>query len=315
MGTECVLQVEEYARMINEQSTLRIIERDIGFEFCGLLDRVYGLNFSIDIPLLKKLLTGDFGGPLGDALDLQKFAGRTVKIPIESTPCTQQNRALVVAIKNMELVLVIFFSSELSKATDYFVDMLEGLNRPLELAPSGFLLHSLEVTMSKFFRTLRMATTESNKMLRDVSGPRACSSYLSLVLKEFISTLDTQEKLTEAMARYQLLDYRGRLGNPSKVAVVATKMDTKPKAAPQSTSYAVTKAVCGEHFAGQLKAHDPKTSRMFTCTYGDGCRFAHDDITKWSEERKSNTVATLGYRFRQPSLDALSKIKNGKTRV
>ena len=64
MGTECVLQVEEHARVINEQSTLQISERDPGFKCCGLLDRVYGLSFLVDIPLLKKPLTGDFGGPV-----------------------------------------------------------------------------------------------------------------------------------------------------------------------------------------------------------------------------------------------------------
>ena len=73
MGTECVLQVEEYARVINEQSTLQISERDPGFKWCGQLNRVYGPSFSVDILLLKKLLTGDFGGPLGDALDLLWF--------------------------------------------------------------------------------------------------------------------------------------------------------------------------------------------------------------------------------------------------
>ena len=312
MGTECELQAEEYARVINEQSTLRITERDPGFKCCGLLDRVFNLNFSVDIPLLKKLLTGDFGGPPGDALDLQKFAGRAVKIPIELTPCPHQNRALVVAVKNMELVFVIFFGSAFHKATDAFVDKLEGLHRPMELAPSGFLLHSLELALSKYFRALRMATTTVNMTLRDVSTPAACATYLSLVLKTFVSTLDTQEKLNEAMARYQLLDYRSRLGNPAKTLLPGSKSEPKVKAA---VSADAKKAVCGEHFAGQVKAQDPRTSRTFTCQYGDACRFHHDDITNWTEAKKTNTAAGLAHRFRQPSLDALGKIKSGKTRV
>ena len=309
MGTECVLQVEEYARVINEQSTLRLTERDPGFQCCGLLDRVYTLNFSVDIPLLKKLLTGDFGGPPGDALDLQKFAGRAVKIPTELTPCSQQNRALVVAVKNMEMVFVIFYGSAFHKSTDIFVDQLEGLSRPLELAPSGFLLHSLEVALSKYFRTLRMATTTSNALLRDVSTPVACATHLSLVLKNFVSTLDTQEKLTEAMARYQLLDYRSRLGNPS------IKIEGKLKASISTTNADTIKPVCGEHFAEQVKALDPKTSRTFTCQYGDACRFHHGDISKWTVAKKTATAATLTHRFRQPSLDALGMIKSGKTRL
>ena len=74
MGTECLLHVEEYARVIIEQCTFRHSERDDGFETCGLLQMIWNLNFSEDELLLKKLLTGEFGGPSEDALDLQKFA-------------------------------------------------------------------------------------------------------------------------------------------------------------------------------------------------------------------------------------------------
>ena len=312
MGTECELQVEEYARVINEQSTLRLAERDPGFTCCGLLDRVFNLNFSVDIPLLKKLLTGDFGGPPGDALDLQKFAGKGIKIPTDLIPCPNQNRGLVVAVKNMELVFVIFFGSAFHKATDAFVDELEGLHRPMELAPSGFLLHSLELALSKYFRALRMATTSSNASLRDISTPAACATYLSVVLKTFVSTLDTQEKLNEAMARYQLLDYRSRLGNPVKALIPAVRSEPKAKLAVSSEA---KKPICGEHFAGQVKAQDPRTSRMFKCQYGDACRFQHGDVINWTEAMKATTAAGLAHRFRQPLLDALGKIKSGKTRV
>ena len=50
-------------------------------------------------------------------------------------------------------------------------------------------------------------------------------------------------------------------------------------------------------------------------SYGDACRYQHDDITGWTEAKKSATGANLAYRFRQPSLDALGKVKSGKTRV
>ena len=117
------------------------------------------------------------------------------------------------------------------------------------------------------------------------------------------------------MARYQLLNYRGCLGNTTKGAPWASKTEAKAKTAPSPASIAVMKAVCGEHFAGQLKVQDPKTSHTFSCTFGDSCRFAHDDISKWTEDKKSATASTLAYRLRQPSLDALGKIKNGKTCV
>jgi hypothetical protein len=77
----------------------------------------------------------------------------------------------------------------------------------------------------------------------------------------------------------------------------------------------VVKPMCGEHFAGQLKVQDPKTSRTFACSFGEACRFRHDDITGWTEAKKASTAASLLLRFRQPSIDALGKVKNGKTRV
>lgn len=121
---------------------------------------------------------------------------------------------------------MIFFGSAFHKATDAFVDKLECLHQPMELVPSGFLLHLLELALSKYFRALRMATTTVNMTLRDISTPAACATYLSLVLKIFVSTLDTQEKLNEAMARYQLLDYPSRLGNPAKTLLPGIKQQS-----------------------------------------------------------------------------------------
>ena len=79
MGTECVLQVKEYARVIQEQSLSRLSGRDVGFHSCGYLDRVWNLGFSTDASLLTKLLTGDFGGSSTESLNLQKFAGRSTR--------------------------------------------------------------------------------------------------------------------------------------------------------------------------------------------------------------------------------------------
>ena len=111
------------------------------------------------MPLLKKLLTGDFGGSTADALNLQKFAGRSIKIPVEVTPCPNQNMALVTAFRNMDLVLSVFYGAAFRGTITAFIDQLEGLQRPMELAPSGFLLHSVNIVLSKYFRALRMATT------------------------------------------------------------------------------------------------------------------------------------------------------------
>ena len=221
----------------------------------------------------------------------------------------------MLALKNMELVLEVFYGPAFNGTTVFFIDKLEGLERPMELASSAFLLHSLEVVLSRYFRALRMATTEASALVRDISSPTKCAAYLTTMLKDFISTVDTQEKLNEAMSRYQLHDYRGRIGSAVKGAATPVKKDKKDKSVVTSTSTVVPKQQCGENFAGQLKAQDPKTSRLFACQYGDACRYQHDDISSWTESKKSATAATLAYRFRQPSLDALGKVRGGKTRV
>ena len=313
MGTECLLQVDEYARVIGEQSVSRASDRDVGFECCSLLDRVWSLGFSSDMPLLKKLLTGDYGGSTADALNLQNFAGRSIKIPVEVTPCPNQNMALVSAFKNLDLVHSVFYGAAFRGTATAFIDQLEGLQRPMELAPSGFLLHSVEIVLSKYFRALRMPTTAANASLRDISTPARCAARLSTVLQEFSSTIGTPEKLNEAMAWYQLRESRTPASDTAKVVVPKAK--AKPAGPAASPPGANSDAVCGEHFAGQLKVQSPRTNKTFVCAFGEACRYRHEDITTWTQAKKASTAATLGLRLRQPCIDALGKVKNGKTHV
>ena len=123
-GTECILQIEEYARVISEQSISRASERDIGFECCSLLDWIWSLGFSSDTPLLEKSFTGAFGGSTADALNLQKFAGRSIKLPVEITPYPNEHMALVTAL---DLVLSVFHGATFRGTTTAFIDKLEGL--------------------------------------------------------------------------------------------------------------------------------------------------------------------------------------------
>ena len=123
-GTECILQIEEYARVISEQSISRASERDVGFECCSLLDWIWSLGFSSDVPLSKKSFTGAFGGSTADALNLRKFAGRSIKLPVEITPYPNEHIALVTAL---DLVLSVFYGATFRGTTTAFIDKLKGL--------------------------------------------------------------------------------------------------------------------------------------------------------------------------------------------
>ena len=68
-----------------------------------------------------------------------------------------------------------------------------------------------------------MATTVANSGLRDISTPINCAARLSAVLQEFSSTIDTQKKLSEAMAWYQLRENRTKVSNAAKVVAPKAK--------------------------------------------------------------------------------------------
>ena len=267
------------------------------------------------MPLLKKLLTGDFGESTADALNLQKFAGRSIKIPVEVTLCPNQNMALVIAFRSMDLVLSVFYVEAFRGTTTAFTDQLEGLQWPMELAPSGFLLHSVEIVLSKYFRALRMATTVANAGLRDISTSVNCAAQLSAVLQKFSSTIDTQEKLGEAMAWYQLQESRTKVSHGAKMVAPKAKMKGKPARLALSSPGSNPDMVCREHFGGQLRIVNPKMNHTFACAFGESCRYRHEDITTWTQAKKASTATTLALRFCQPCIDALGKVRSGKTRV
>ena len=160
-----------------------------------------------------------------------------------------------------------------------------------------------------------MATTPENRTVRDISTPERCAARLQTMLTEFTEIVNAQEKLSRAIAWYQLRRRRSRLNGTPKVISKAGKREAKAKPMALSASPSKVKPVCGEHFAGQLKAQDPRTSRVFIYSFGDTCRFRHEDISSWTMAKKRDAAASLMQRFRQPSLDAIGKINEGKTRV
>ena len=162
-----------------------------------------------------------------------------------------------------------------------------------------------------------MATTVANAGLRDISTPTNCAARLSAVLQEFSSTIDTQEKLSEAMAWYQLRENRTKVSNAAKVVAPKAKAEMKgrPAGLASGSPGSNPDMVCGEHFAGQLRVVNPKTNHTFACAFGEACRYRHEDITTWTQAKKASTAATLALRFRQDCIEALGNVRNGKTRV
>ena len=93
-------------------------------------------------------MKGLFGNSIEGNLGLKDFLCPGSIIPADLTPCQNNNLMLVVALKNLEIVLRITYASVFENSLREVVECLEGELRPLDLAPSGFLLYSVEV----FFR-------------------------------------------------------------------------------------------------------------------------------------------------------------------
>ena len=248
MGSEFLLEIQQYRDFVIEQYAAKAGERQPGFMSCGLYDRVNGLALSQDVDQLGMLLRGQFGGSEPGALGLHNFLGEGTSLPTGSDPCLMNNAVMVTALKNLELVLRVYLAEEFKGATDRMVDSLEGVDRPLELAPAGYLLSTVEAVLAKWFRRMRESGTQG------LTGPQECSDALRQALSSFLADVDTQPKLSEAVARYNLNIRRER--SVGKEASTTTKL-VKPKSG----------LICQYFVAGHLNVRDDRTKSRFLCSH------------------------------------------------
>ena len=177
---------------------LRSSEREEGYTSCGLLDRIRRLNICRDARQLEKLMKGLFGGSDEGNLGLWDFLSLGTSLPADPFPCKQNNLILVVALKNLELVLRVVFASAFENSIAEFIKCLEGESRPLELVPSGFLLHVVETLLTQYFRRLRDPDTRSTTD-RDLGSPTACASTLQSKFKLLVEELSDPGSLSVAV--------------------------------------------------------------------------------------------------------------------
>ena len=132
MGKDFVLQVSLYNDIVVEQSMVSSGIRQAAFISCGLLDRIYLLGFQTDSARLRKLLTGQFGGSAVGALSIQDFLGKDVQLPMEDFPDAESNKILATAMRNMEIVLAVYYSPAFVGSLAEFVECLQGVERPMD---------------------------------------------------------------------------------------------------------------------------------------------------------------------------------------
>ena len=152
MGTDFLLQVAEYRVTIMQQGILQAEHRHKAFTSCSFFDRIQGLLFLQKHSQIELLLTGQvFVEGEVPTLTLEDFVDGD-KLLTGMDVCAEQNRPMVFALKNLQMTLQVYQSSEFEVCFNPFIALLEGVKRPIELVATDFLKYSIKEHLRKFFR-------------------------------------------------------------------------------------------------------------------------------------------------------------------
>lgn len=296
--TDLALQTEVYRRMLCEQGETQAEDRIPAFMSCGLISRVYRLQFFKKTEKLKLLLMGCvlLEGSDEPTLNLEDFVTQE-KISTKSTPCTSGNVGLVSALKNIQLAMQIVFSEFFETCLELFIEHLEGAFRPLELVAADFLKHSVELVLRRSFRIIRSVKSSSLPGI-SVENPEHCAALFQANFEKLSDDLSEHHSMVK-------LDSRFRVFLASKEEVVGKnrpEMFITPKAERQSVKLVDgTKEekvppgpskICSGHMGKQLSAVR-KDGRPYLCAYDKSCTFVHMSIAGKSDERLLEIASTM----------------------
>ena len=166
----------------------------------------------------------------------------------------------MVALENLELVLRVVFASALENSIVEFISCLEGESRPLELVPSGFLLHAVETLLTQYFRRLRDPYMRSTTD-RGLGSSTAYASALQSKFKLLVEELSDPGSLSVAVARFTL-----RRGSQPTCWPTNPVSQEAVRARPHPSTPIPVDSVCPFFFTGQLKVDDIQTGHRFECS-------------------------------------------------
>ena len=172
---------------------------------------------------------------------------------------------MVGVLKNIQMTLQVYLSSEFEGCFNPFIALLEGVTRPMELVAADFLKYSVEENLRKFFRIVSSERASTTSDEAPLTNPGECAAYLSNLFDELADDLgDHRHRAIEEEYFRMRLVREARIiqkssSTPSKVA--ERKMES-----PQQP--------CALHLGKQLKALFPD-GRPYKCGYGKKCKFDH----------------------------------------
>lgn len=309
MGMNLELQPTDYLRMIEEQARTRSSAREAAFASCGMVSRIRDLRFSENQKQLKFLLTGAIITGGDDCLSLHDFESKGFPIATGRLPDVRSNENLATTLRNLEAVMVVFYSSAFLGVFAEILGHIEGFARPLELVSADFLKHSVETELSKFFRVTRSQIHSYDTTMR-MSSPKLCALNLTSFINNLVKDLsnDIERARNE---EYFLLNLRIEESSSKSTAKYSTRQSTASSLSASSTTATAAAAtempLCGSHIGALLKATHSRTNTVFVCKAGDSCKFQHVAIDGKSKKEIIGMIATLPPVMRAALMTAAKK--------
>ena len=134
----------------------------------------------------------------------------------------------------------------------------------------------------KLFFDLFLRTERNNDKLKD---PFHCALFLTDCFADLLSATDTQQKLSEAISRYQLQQLKER--------ILQGRKPTEPPQKPVGAQGNVIREnrICAYHFAGLLKVKSPE-GKLFQCKKST-CTYNHLRLASMTHKTIYETIETL----------------------
>lgn len=277
------LQAEIYWKIVLEAEAL---QQPVGsvFQRASKISLISGTAIAKDLKALELFLRGDFGE---EGLNLESFCAGS-KLSTSSHPCILQNAPLVSSLEAVGVALEILISSQFSGVCDSLIEALRGHERPLRLTDSGFLVHSIERVLVKFFRTVSKEDKALEFPDSDVTNPEGCASLLKAMFRDMIENLTDVAKVIVLEKRYKILV---RL-HKEHLATTTPPAKAKAKTASSQVREKGDVDQCGSHL-GQLLKAVKKNGSPLKCIKGTECKYKHGRLNELTRVSAAELIATM----------------------
>lgn len=108
----------------------------------------------------------------------------------------------------------VFFLVPFDGSMAQLISSLNGIKRPLKLVSSDFLVHSIELAMSRFFRAARTEKYSTMDPPKCMSTRAACSIYLKQTIAQMIVSLSDHSQRIVDEAHYRAWITKDRAQSP-----------------------------------------------------------------------------------------------------